>query len=226
MAENADYLDLERWPRRAAYEHFRGFEQPFFSVTTRVDVAPLATWLSANHPGTLALAYHFLALRLANELAPFRYRLEGEGQTQRVRVHGVVHGSATAMRDDGSFGFVDLPWEPSFARFSAAGQAAFAAARQPGAAFDPRPEAAAVVYFTTLPWVHFSSFSHARSMPARDSIPRFAFGRIDAEPGNARRWMPLAVDAHHALLDGAHVGEFIQRLEAALAAPAGWLQGA
>lgn len=51
-------LDLASWSRRAASRHFRGFEQPFFGVYTRCDVAPLKAAAAATGIGSLALVYH------------------------------------------------------------------------------------------------------------------------------------------------------------------------
>jgi chloramphenicol O-acetyltransferase type A len=231
-----DYLDLARWPRRAAFEWFRDFQQPCFSVATRVDVAALREACHARGNGMLALAYHYLALKLANEIEPFRYRLEGTGAAARVRVHAAIGASATVLRADESFGFARLSWPPvpdgpgtSFADFAGPARAAFDAARRTPAAFDAGRGDDAVVYCTTLPWVHFGAFMHARPGTPHDSIPRFAFGRIDREPrvgAPDRHWLPLAVDVHHALMDGVTVGRFVQAFEAAAADPQSWLDPA
>ena len=37
--------------------------------------------------------------------------------------------------------------------------------------------------------------------------------------------MPFSVEVHHALLDGLHVGRFLARFEAALAAPEAFVSG-
>lgn len=211
------YLDLDRWARRDTFDYFRGFDKPFFNVCVRLDVAPLRAALAARSGG-LALACYFVALRLANAHAPFRWRIEGG----RVRVHPVVHGSTTVLRDDGdSFGFADFDFESDFTRFMARGRAAIEAARSTRAPLDPKPEDTARIHFTTLPWLHFSSFSHARNWGREDSVPKLAFGR--AEPDGAHLWLPLSVEVHHALMDGLHVGHYVQDFEAALREPAAWL---
>jgi chloramphenicol O-acetyltransferase type A len=71
--------------------------------------------------------------------------------------------------------------------------------------------------------VHFSSYSNARKWGPHDSIPKIAFGRIDAQGDHL--WMPLSVEVHHALMDGLHVGRFIQQFEAALGESDVWLGG-
>jgi len=37
--------------------------------------------------------------------------------------------------------------------------------------------------------------------------------------------MPLSVEVHHALMDGLHVGRFVQGFEAAMLDPLPWLLG-
>jgi len=209
----ATYLDITRWPRRASFDYFRAFDKPYFNVCTRVDVSRLKPAVAEAGVGGLSLACYFLALRLANEQEPFRYRLE-DG---RVRVHERVHGSTTVLRDDDSIAFAYIDAADDFMTFAAAGTAAIAAARERSAPFDPRLDEAAVLHFTTLPWIHFTSFSHARNWGREDSVPKLAFGRIEAD--GARLWLPLSVEVHHALMDGLHVGRFIEGFEAALQAP-------
>jgi chloramphenicol O-acetyltransferase type A len=210
-------LDLSRWPRRQAFDHYRRFEQPFFGVCTRLDVARLEARVQERRQGSLTLACYFIALQLANQIEPFRYRVAGD----QVLVHDALDASTTVLRDDGSLGFATLERQGDFAAFAAAAAPRIQAVRSGQVPFAPDDGERALIYFTTLPWVHFSSFSHARPSGSADSIPRLAFGRIDSD--GPRRWMPLAIDAHHALMDGAQVGSFVQRFEAALGEPEGLL---
>lgn len=213
-------LDLTRWPRRAAFDYFRGFDKPYFNVCTRIDVAALkaaAAQRAADGSGSFWLACNFIALRLANECEPFRYRLH-EG---RVRVYEVVHGSTTVLRDDDSFSFAYLDHHRAYADFAQHGAAAVDAARSGRLPFAPRADDSALIHLTTLPWLHFTSFSHARNWGREDSVPKIAFGR--AEPDGPRLWLPLSVEVHHALMDGVHVGRYVQAFEAAAAEPRRWL---
>jgi chloramphenicol O-acetyltransferase type A len=211
------YLDIATWPRRDVFDYFRDFDKPYFNVCTELDVAPLKRFIAAAGAGGLALAYHFIALRLANRIEPFRYRLEA-GQ---VRVHPHVDGSTTVLRADGSFGFADFDDCSNFPAFAAQASAAIEATRSGRAPFEPKPDDSARIHFTTLPWIHFTSFSHARNWGREDSVPKLAFGRIDVD--GERAWMPLSVEVHHALMDGLHVGQFVQGFEAALTDPRAWL---
>ena len=224
MADDTD-LDITHWPRRAAFEFYRGFDRPYFSICTRIDVTALKPALAQAGIGSVTLACHFVALHWANRLAPFRYRLI-QGQQGRVRVLGVVHASTTVLRADESFGFAWLRHAQRFADFAAQGTTALQAARDGG--FEPMEEDQAVVHFTTLPWLHFTSFEHARNWGREDAIPKVAFGRIDSDGDgdNRRLWLPMAVEVHHALMDGLEVGRFVQGCEAAMRDPLPWLLGA
>lgn len=217
----AIYLDTSTWARRDAFEHFRQFDKPFFNVCVRLDVARLKAALPAVGGG-LSLACYFIALRLANVHEPFRLRLEGD----RVRVHEAVHGSTTVLRSDGeSFFFADLHYTDDYPAFVSQASAAIAAARSLRARFEPKADDVPRIFFTSLPWLHFTSFSHARNFAQGahrdDSVPRFAFGRADAD--GKHLWMPMSVEVHHGLMDGVHLGRYVQEFEAALREPMRWL---
>lgn len=219
------YLDLDAWPRRPAFDYYLGFDKPYFNVCVRLDAARLkavaAERSAALGQGTFTLAYHFITLRLANLHEPFRWRIRGD----RVRVHDEVHGSATVLRDDESFGFALLRHDAHYSRYVALATAELRRVVGREGSFAPMDEGDALLHFTTLPQVAFTSFSHARNWGREDSVPKFAFGR--ALPEDAREgghlWLPFSVEVHHALMDGLHVGRFVQAMEAAFAEPERWL---
>lgn len=212
------HLDTTTWSRRDAFEYFRGFDKPFFNVCVKLDVAPLKAALAASGRSGLSLACYFIALRLANLHEPFRLRLDAG----RVRVHETVDGSTTVLREDGeSFGFADFEHRADFDGFVERATLAIEAARRGQGTFEPKPGDVARIHFTTLPWLHFTSFSHARQWGGEDSVPKLAFGRADAD--GTRLWMPMSVEVHHALMDGVHVGRYVQAFEAVLRDPGPWL---
>ena len=208
------YLDLARWPRRPAFEFFRTFERPFFNVTAPVEVGPLVeATRAAELPFTPALTY--LALRAANEVEPFRYRLEGD----RVRVHETVHGSQTELVEGERLAFCYADYGPTFGGYLERLEAERERLRRaPGEGpMDARPERTDLLYLSSLPWVAFTSISHAHRLGGDDSVPRIVFGRHERRGG--RTPLPVSVEVHHALMDGLHVGRFFERLGALCAAP-------
>ena len=206
------YLDLDTWPRRELFEFYRDFDKPYFNICTRLDVTKLLSEIR-NHPGvSVALTYHYFALKAANEIEQFRYRLRN-GQ---VLVHDVINGGTTLMLPNETFTLVYFDYAESFAEFIGPARQAVEDTKQHGA-FRPRHEDDARIHCTTLPWISFTSFSHARNWRREDSVPKISFGKFTRE--NDRTLMPFSVEVHHALVDGLHVGRYVTRMEEMLARP-------
>lgn len=210
------YLDLANWPRRELFEFFRDFDKPYFNICTRLDVTNLLSELR-NHPDvSVSLAYHYFALKAANEIEQFRYRL----RNGRVLVHDVIHGGTTIMLPNETFTLVYFDYAETFAEFIGPAQRAVEETKTDGA-FRPRHEDDARIHCTTIPWISFTSFSHARNWRREDSVPKISFGKFVRE--NDRLLMPFSVEVHHALMDGLHVGRYISRIEEMLAQPETYL---
>ena len=213
----ATYLDVTSWARRDLFEFFRGYDNPYFNVCARLDVTALLTLLGARPGVSVSLTYHYFALRVANETEPFRYRLS-DG---RVLVHEVIHGGTTVLLPNESFAFAYFGYEEDFGKFIGAAQRAVNLLRTGGDVFRPQANDD-MIHFTTLPWVAFTSFAHARNWRTGDSVPKIAFGKFTKENGRVR--LPISVEVHHALMDGLHVGRYLARLEEALAEPETYLR--
>ena len=210
------YLDLESWPRREVFEFYRNFDKPYFNVCVRLDVTKLLSYLRERTPpgskANVSLAYHYFALRVANETEPFRYRL----RDGKVVIHPIIHAGTTVLAPHGSFVLAYFDYHVEFAKFIVEARRAVDQAREDGV-FLPRREHDARIHFTTLPWVAFTSFSHARNWGKEDSVPKIAFGKFTHE--HDRALLPFSVEVHHALVDGSDVGRYLSRLEEALAQP-------
>ena len=208
----AMYLDLANWARRDLFEFFLAFDKPYFSICARLDITNLLALLRRRANVSVSLAYHYFALRIANEIEPFRYRLR-EG---KVIVHDVINGGTTVLLANDSFTFAYFDYEEDFEKFVLEAGRAVKEAQTGNHPFKPTNRDD-TVYFTVLPWVSFTSFSHARNWGREDSVPRIAFGKFTKE--NDRILLPISVEVHHALMDGLHVGQYLARLEEALKKP-------
>jgi chloramphenicol O-acetyltransferase type A len=213
------YLDLDTWPRREVFEFYRRFDKPYFNVCLKIDVTELLNELRRREERpSVWLTYHYLALRAANEIGPFRYRLR-EG---KVLVHEVINGGTTFILPNETFTLVYWDYDESFRKFMEGATRAVNEIRAGDWKFTPKHEDDARIHCTTLPWIAFTSFSHARRWWGReDSVPKISFGKFVQE--NARTWMPFSVEVHHALMDGLHVGRYIERVEEMLANPQTYL---
>lgn len=212
-------IDPALSPRAAAFAFYRHAAQPRWGLTTRVDVAPLRAclprWREAVPGLTAFVAYHHALLRAADAVPALRQRLTPEGT---VLEWPQLDASPTVLREDGSFAFSHLAYARSLRDFAPAALRAVALARRVGADWGLRDEAQrATLHTTVLPLVAFTDFTHARRGGFDDATPSVALGRFT--PDGSRCWMPLNLVVHHALVDGLHVGQFVQALEALLAQP-------
>lgn len=71
------------------------------------------------------------------------------------------------------------------------------------------------IFATCLPWLRFTSIQHPMARFGDCSIPNIAIGKFGQS--NGRVDFPVAVQAHHGLIDGLHIAQFIARLEEVLA---------
>jgi chloramphenicol O-acetyltransferase type A len=200
----AGLIDLRKWQRRDHYLWFRKYDRPFFGVTVDVDVT--AAWNKSRERGapSFFLSSVFFMLKAANDVEAFRLRLRARG----VWRHDEVAVGPTIMRPDETFGFVRLEPAATVNEFAARGQAAIAHAMARKRLWPTENAGDDIVFHSVLPWLRFTAFTNA--LPGKDdSIPRIVFGRCVRD--RRRMKMPVAVEVHHALVDGLDVARFFER---------------
>jgi chloramphenicol O-acetyltransferase type A len=213
------FLDLESWARREHFDLFKDYEKPFFNLCAPVDVTALRELCRGPDGPSFFLASLYLSLRAANEVEPFRYRR----RDGRVLVHEVIHGGSTILRDDDTFGFGYFDYDRDFGRFHQRGLEILERVHGGPRALEPHAGQDDLIFYSVIPWVSFTSFSHARRYRGDDSIPKIVFGKYFPE---GERWkMPVSVEVHHALVDGLHVGRFFELYQRCLDEPRRALQG-
>lgn|SRR5215813_2616203 len=205
------YLDIANWSRRELFEFFIDYDHPYFNVCAQIDVTKLKEFVSER--GTKSsLALHYIALRVANEIEPFRYRLKD----RQIFIYDVIHGGTTVLLPNESFAYAYFDYHSDFEKFVTGMGQAVEDLRSGTGELKPTMRDD-VIYHTTLPWIAFTSFAHARNKGRGESIPRIVFGKFTNQDN--RVLMPLSVEVHHALMDGLHVGRYFSRFAEAAAAP-------
>jgi chloramphenicol O-acetyltransferase type A len=67
-----------------------------------------------------------------------------------------------------------------------------------------------------LPWFSFTGIKHERNINRGESIPSIAFGKIFKTDG--KLLMPVSINANHGLIDGYHIGKYLEHFQEALTA--------
>lgn len=193
-------IDLQTWPRREHYKLYNRFDHPHFGMTANVDLSAFYPYVKQRGL-SITIAIVYLISRAANEIPEFRYRIRGG----EVVEHEVVHPSTTILAGDDLFSFAWFDYCADFAVFAAGAELRIAEAKKHPTLQDT-PGQDNVIYMTAIPWVSFTSFTHPMNQQPPDSVPRFAWGKFFQQ--GERLMMPLGVQAHHALMDGYHVGKY------------------
>lgn len=195
-------IDIDNWERGSAFRHFIGYSNPYFSIGCNVDCTKAYRLAKANGI-SFFLYYFYQSLAAANALPAFRIRLEGK----KAYIYDSVHGSPTVLRNDGGLGFALLRWNENFAAFirDAEREIADVKSQKNLDASKDRPD---TVYYSILPWIQFTSVTHPSDLPNTEGVPILTFGKMFEE--NGKFLMPLAIHAHHALMDGYDMYRFLE----------------
>jgi chloramphenicol O-acetyltransferase type A len=198
-------IDLGNWNRREHFSFFSKFEEPFFGVTVEVDCTK--AYSSAKEKGkSFFLYYLYRALKAANQIENFRYRIVDD----EVYLFDQVHASPTIPRPDNTFGFAYIDYQTEEELFYTHALEEMQRVQQ-STTLHPTVSGGSVIHFSALPWLSFTSLSHARSFSFNDSSPKISFGKLNDKDGV--KIMPVAIHVHHGLVDGYHVGLFVEKFQ-------------
>ncbi|WP_231424671.1 MULTISPECIES: chloramphenicol acetyltransferase [Pedobacter] len=201
-------IDINTWIRKDHFEFFNAFEEPFFGVT--VDVDCTSTYHEAKETSvSFFLLYLHKSLLAANKIEPFSYRIiEGE-----VWKYDTVNAAATINRPNGTFGFGYMDYFSDFKLFEIEALNEIEKVKLTSGLI-PSSSGENVIHYSALPWLNFTSMSHARKFSYNDSCPKISFGKVRDE--NNRKIMPVSIHVNHALMDGFHVAQFVDEYQTLL----------
>jgi chloramphenicol O-acetyltransferase type A len=203
------YLDLENWNRKEHFDFYRQFEEPFFGVTVNVDIT-IAKASAKELNTSFFLYYLHQSIKAINEIEAFRYRITASNQ---VVIHDKIDAGSTVGRSDGTFGFGYFPFSKDYKAFEKMGKEGIQYVQDSKGIMLSKPPSGLddIIHYSVLKWIKFTSFSHARAFGFKDSIPKIMFGKAFQE--GDKLLMPMSVHVHHALMDGFHIGQYIDRFQ-------------
>jgi chloramphenicol O-acetyltransferase type A len=195
-------LNLETWNRKEHFLFFKQMEEPFFGVTITVDCTK--AYEKTKEIGVSFFTFYLHKTLVAvNSIEPFRYRILND----EVYIFDRIDVSSTILREDKTFGFSQIAFSEYLNEFAENTKNEIARIQSTTGLFT-REYSENLIHFSALPWINFTSFSHARSFSWPDSCPKISFGKMVDE--NGKKTMSMSIHVHHGLMDGYHVGEFIE----------------
>lgn len=201
-------IDLDNWNRKEHFLFFSKFDEPFFGVTVKVDCT--IAYQKAKEKGiSFFLYYLYRALKAANEVENFRYRII-ENQPYD---YATTNASPTINRPNGTFGFAYINYFENENKFYEYALQEIENVKKTSSLM-PSISGENVIHFSAIPWIDFTSISHARNFSHPDSCPKISFGKMTEN--NGQKEMSVSIHVHHALMDGYHVGLFIEKFQSLL----------
>ena len=205
------FINISTWKRREHFEVFKIFDEPLFGLTVKVECS--AAYKKSKELGySFSNYYLYLSMKAANEIEEFRYRIEDD----KVVCYDSVGAGPTIFREDETYGYGFMPYNEDIDAFMKQATAEVERVKaERGLKFPYNGED--ILHYSTLPWADFTSVNHARILTIGRSIPKITFGKI-TKVGD-KMWMPVDIHVNHALMDGYHVGKFVERFQELLKAP-------
>lgn len=199
-------FDIENWSRNAQYQFFKTYEDPFFNITANLEVTKLYKYCK-QHRLSFSLACMYVALKCANEITEFKLRFKND----KVYLFDQVNIGSTVLNDDKTFSFCDFKYYETLSAFNANGTIVLENHKK-GIGFITQEDQLGIIHCSTIPWVSFTGFKHARNgNEGLRGIPKVVFGKIFQE--NEIQKIPFSVEVHHALMDGYHVGLLYEKMQ-------------
>lgn len=200
-------LDIDSWKRREHFHHFCSLERPLWELVVDLDCSVAAA--AKSRGCSFFLLYLHATLQAANSVAEFGYRIVDD----EVHCYGPVHASATIMRADETFGCCFIEYHPDFCEFAKEARQKMEITKARSGMCLENDLRHDLMYFSSVPWLKFSALSFVCNLK-NDSVPKITFGKATGQ--GEKKLMPVALQVHHALVDGLQVSRFFDFLQQAL----------
>lgn len=213
MARSFHFIDWETWPRSGHFNYYYNQIKCRYTLTAHIDIAPLRVFQKERKLKFFPLMLYAI-MRAVNENQEFRMSFDAEGRLgywdEVVPCYTLFH------EQDKTFSDIWSPYDPCARAFydgivgdmetyKDVGGFVKAKATQP-------PNFCPV---SSVPWLHFTSFSQDTYAENSLLFPLIRFGKFQTAGDTVL--LPLAVSVHHAVADGYHTCKLIHDIEDAAA---------
>ncbi|GAA0123118.1 MAG: chloramphenicol acetyltransferase [Clostridium argentinense] len=199
------YIDMENWARKDHYNHFKALDYPHFNICGNIDITQFYKFIKENE-NPFFISFLFFSVKVANSIKEFRYRI----RENKVIEHDAVNPAFTIMTNQGVCSFCTVEYINNYDEFIKNAKMKIDIEKNDVNLKD-EPGRDDLLFITSVPWISFTSVTHPIHMNPVDSVPRITWGKFFEENGKIK--IPLSIQAHHALLDGEHVGKYFNLLQ-------------
>ena len=202
------YIDIENWKRKDHFAFFHRMDYPQFNICMDIDVSEFLKFTKENE---LSFYYSmiFASTWIANQLDDFKYRIRDD----KIVLHDKIHPSFTDInkdKNDDLFKVVTVDLNNNIFEFVKNAKE-MSENQQAYFVLDKLTGRDDLVYITCTPWISFTHISHTISLNKNDSVPRISWGKYYKK--SDKTLLPFSVQVNHALVDGFHIGKYIEKLQ-------------
>lgn len=194
-------IDLEKWERKEYYLHFINEVRCTYSATVNLDITNLKG--QRLYPAMI-----WLLTQTVNLFPEFRTALTDEG----LGIYDKLNPSYTIFNSSKkTFSVIWTEFNADYIKFLKAYEEDLAKYSL-STNFAPKPQRPKNSFdVSMLPWFSFTAFDINVFDEGKYLLPIFTMGKF-FDVGE-KRMLPLAIQVHHAVCDGYHVGKFIETLQ-------------
>jgi chloramphenicol O-acetyltransferase type A len=196
-------IDLDNYNRRGLFNSFKDRDIPYFSTTCNIEIQDLKKFVKLRNI-SFFVSFSYIISVSVNRIPQLRHRII-DGELYEFKI---VDPGYTVLLDDETFSFCDSKFFEDFDTYYE-----YAIARIEEVKNHPDHNNADknhMFFITSIPWFSFTSFVHPYDK-LYSSIPIITIGKY-FEQGDS--WLiPIAMQVHHGVVDGFHVGKYYDCLE-------------
>lgn len=201
-------IDIEKWNRKEHYLHYIQNSRCTYSLTTNIDITFLKHEIKdMNKKIYPALIY--LITTAVNRHNEFRMDNDNDGC---LGYWNEVSPSYTIFNEKNqTFSSIWTEYDSYFPTFY---NNCFKdiATYSDSKLMTPKPNVPKNIFtISSIPWIDFTSFNLNIHNEGYYLLPIFTIGKFIHQ--DKRILMPLAIQVHHAVCDGFHLGKFIMSLQ-------------
>lgn len=204
-----EIIDQKNWPRKEHFDFFSRMESPSYNISFPLDVTHFYRVIKSKGLSFYYSMIH-LSIQAANQVENLRYRIRGN----EVVLHEGLHPSFADLGPDSElFKLVTLDFHPDLGTFNRLAKEQSQSQQEyfPLEKLKGRDE---FIYFSSIPWISFTSIDHTANGNKDDAVPRISWGKYYWE--GDRCLLPYNLQVHHAFVDGLHLGMFKEALDSAM----------
>jgi chloramphenicol O-acetyltransferase type A len=194
-------IDIDSWPRKEFYEHFINEVVCSYSLTVNLDITALKG--ERLYPAMI-----WLLTKTVNEMPEFRTSLTEEG----LGIYDSMHPMYTVFnKENKNFSGIWSYFSEEYAEFLRSYDADVREYSK-STRYAPKEGTPPNSFNISMaPWTTFTSFNINVYDEGKFLLPIFTMGKHFEQDG--KRLLPLAIQAHHAVCDGYHIGLFVEKLQ-------------